>query len=309
LDCPLAVGVNEITVTVVSVDGTSEQYTITVIRAAPTAVTTINGAIGTLQGVPVVINVLANATPPDGTAINLAAVSPGSNGATTINPDGSSVTYTPAPPFFGLDYFTYTVAANNGATGVGLIAVVVTRVDQSNAPEVSVILSDTTTNLSFNAGNVNLVVPPGSYNGPMGPTDIFYIAYTEIVTPTANTTILPGGLRFAGKIFTLEAFFNNIELDNYVFPQPVTLTVRYDPSQINELRPETLSLFYWDEATQRWSQDGLTFVSRDTENHTITYLVAHFTEFAYFGSSTPTALEPEVEPELDNWIYLPAVQR
>jgi len=55
------------------------------------------------------------------------------------------------------------------------------------------------------------IVPPDAYDGsagPLGPTDIFFVAFTEIVTPSMHIATPPGGLRFAGKSYTLEAFFN-----------------------------------------------------------------------------------------------------
>jgi len=85
----------------------------------------------------------------------------------------------------------------------------------------------------------------------------------------------------------------------YVFPEPVEFTIAYDPTQINGLAPETLRLFYWDVDTQQWSQDGLTFVGNDTVNHTITYRVAHFTEFSYFGNA----------PAASQALYLPLISR
>ena len=89
----------------------------------------------------------------------------------------------------------------------------------------------------------------------------------------------------------------------------MTFTVSYDPAALSNLTLETLQLFYWDADTQQWSQDGLTFVSHDRVNHTLTYRVAHFTEFSYFGNSNPTALEPVEEPMLNHQLYLPTIER
>ena len=70
----------------------------------------------------------------------------------------------------------------------------------------------------------------------------------------------------------------------------MTFTFSYDPNRIHGLDPATLQLFYWDADANQWSQEGLTLVSRDLTNHTITYQVAHFTEFASFGSGQQVRL-------------------
>ena len=75
------------------------------------------------------------------------------------------------------------------------------------------------------------------------------------------------------------------------------------------MNPATLQLFYLDTATQQWSQAGLQEIGRDLVNQTITYLVSHFTEFGLFGSAAPTALEPEEEPALSSFLYLPMIGR
>jgi hypothetical protein len=65
------------------------------------------------------------------------------------------------------------------------------------------------------------------------------VVYTELMTPTGSVEGPPGGtLSFAGKVFTLNTFFNTTSLDNYVFPQPVTFTIHYEPgTAINNLPP------------------------------------------------------------------------
>ena len=315
LFCPLQVGENVVTVTVTEANGLATAHTITLTRQPPTVVFTANDAAGVLEGEAVQIFPLANDQDPAGAGLRIVTVTAPSNGVVQVSQEAQSLTYTPAAQFSGLDFFDYTAEDGSGATSASTVAVVVTVLAQEDTPQVAVIHPTQPTTASFSAGNISatLIVPPGAYNGaagPLGPRDVFYIAFTEIVTPAANVEASPApALSFAGKVFTLDAFFNNIVLDNYVFPEPVEFTIAYDPAQINGLIPETLRLYYWDVDTQQWSQDGLAFVSNDTVNHTITYRVAHFTEFSYFGSSTPKGLEPEVEPQIDNWIYLPAVQR
>jgi hypothetical protein len=70
----------------------------------------------------VIINVLANdcGLPP----LTVTAVSVPGHGTASINPD-STVTYTPANSFFGLDTFTYTVRNGSGATATRNVTVTV----------------------------------------------------------------------------------------------------------------------------------------------------------------------------------------
>ena len=313
--CPLEVGENVVTVTVTEANGVVTAYTITITRQPSTVVFTANDAAGVLEGESVQIFPLANDQDPAGAGLRIMAATASSNGVVQVSQDAQSLTYTPAAQFSGLDFFNYTAEDVSGATSTSMVAVVVTALAREDTPQVAVIHPTQPTTASFRADSTTatLIMPPGAYNGtagPLGPRDVFYIVFTEIVTPAANVEVSPApALSFAGKVFTLDAFFNNLVLDNYVFPSPVEFTIAYDPTRLNGLAAETLQLFYWDVDTQQWSQDGLNFVSNDTVNHMITYRVAHFTEFSYFGSGTPSALEPEMEPQIDNWIYLPAVQR
>jgi hypothetical protein len=91
---------------------------------------------------------------------------------------------------------------------------------------------------------------------------------------------------FAGNIFTLEAFFNNVNLEEYVFGEPFTITLSYDPALLGGVDEETLVLYYWDEESESWAQDGLTFVSRDPVANTVTYTIAHLTQFSWFAEDS-----------------------
>jgi len=65
-------------------------------------------------GVPTIINVLANDTPPSSGALAVTSVTQGQHGAVAINGDGT-LTYTPnSATFFGEDEFTYTVVTECG---------------------------------------------------------------------------------------------------------------------------------------------------------------------------------------------------
>jgi hypothetical protein len=81
----------------------------------------------TERDTPVVIDVLANDSDPDGDPLSVTAVSQGANGTVTINGPGpdNDVTYTPDGGFVGADAFEYTVSDGRGGEAVGRVTVTV----------------------------------------------------------------------------------------------------------------------------------------------------------------------------------------
>ncbi len=77
----------------------------------------------TTQEVPVIVDVLANDSDPDGDALTLdSIVIPPQNGQAIINPD-NTITYIPDPVFVGQDSFDYEVSDGNGGTNTALVTV------------------------------------------------------------------------------------------------------------------------------------------------------------------------------------------
>ncbi|WP_341218465.1 Ig-like domain-containing protein, partial [Neptunomonas phycophila] len=72
------------------------------------------------------LDVLLNASDPDGDALSVDAAS-ALNGTVSINPDGS-LTYVPNADFFGIDTLTYTVVDEDGGSATGTITVTVENV-------------------------------------------------------------------------------------------------------------------------------------------------------------------------------------
>ncbi|MEO1678370.1 MAG: Ig-like domain-containing protein [Pseudomonadota bacterium] len=101
-------------------DAATVSLTVTPVQDEPRAT---DDAASAIQGLPIVIDVLANDTDPDGDDLTISDVTDPSNGSVEILPDGSGVTYTPAPGFEGEDAFTYT--ASDGAGGPDAASVVV----------------------------------------------------------------------------------------------------------------------------------------------------------------------------------------
>lgn len=78
-------------------------------------------------------NVLANDTDPNFDSLTIISVTQGTNGSVAITGGGTSVSYTPAPDFFGPDSFTYTITDGNGGMDTATVSVNVTNVNDPPA--------------------------------------------------------------------------------------------------------------------------------------------------------------------------------
>lgn len=76
----------------------------------------------TLENTPVVVDVLANDTDPDGDALSIAGTPTALHGTVVVNPDGT-IEYTPDTGYTGDDVITYEVSDGNGGTDTGEVAV------------------------------------------------------------------------------------------------------------------------------------------------------------------------------------------
>ena len=94
-------------------------------RCANQAPHAANDTAGTVQGVSVRVQVLANDSDPEGTALTVAAVGTPGHGSTVINAD-NTVAYYPVSTFSGTDTFSYTARDAGGATGTATVTVTVT---------------------------------------------------------------------------------------------------------------------------------------------------------------------------------------
>ena len=102
--------------------------TVTRVNDPPVA----NGdATTTQEDTPVVtIDVLANDTDIDNDTLTVTAVSQGTNGSVTINPD-STLSYRPHANFYGSNVFTYTISDDKGRTDTARVNVTVNRVNDA----------------------------------------------------------------------------------------------------------------------------------------------------------------------------------
>jgi len=278
-------------VVVTAANGATLRYPV-VINRAPAIV---NTAASALQGNPVTVVLTNQVSDGDGDEWQVLDVTNGANGTVVLNPDGS-LTYTPGLSFVGIDTFTIIVVDEYGASSPLMVSIAVVAKSRSDQAA-DVLVHDNETGSSHVLTNdfmgenplftMNLQLPAGAYGGTLDSEDIFYLLYTEILTPTAEVSIPPSGFQFAGNIFTLEAFLNELNLPNFVFGEPITLTLSYDEALLGDMDESTLMLYYWDEDTQTWDQSGLTEVRRDLVANTVTYRVAHLTQFSWFAEDAP----------------------
>ncbi|MBX3010841.1 MAG: cadherin-like beta sandwich domain-containing protein [Caldilineaceae bacterium] len=278
-------------VVVTAESGATQSYQVVVNR--PPSV--VNTALSTLQNQPIAGTIASKVADADGDSWTAALAVAPAQGTVVLNPDGS-FTYTPVSDFVGLDTFTVTVVDANGATTEILVSIPVIALAKSEQAG-DVLLQDNQAGSTHTLTNalkgttplftMELQLPPNTYTGVLNERDIFYLLYTEILTPTAEVMTPPNSLQFAGNIFTLEAFLNDLNLENFVFGEPIRLTLQYDEALLEEIEEASLVLYYWDTDTQSWEQSGLTEVGRDLEANTVTYLVAHLTQFSWFGTTPP----------------------
>jgi hypothetical protein len=111
--------------------------TVTVDNDAPVAQPDAADAV---SGVPVLIDVLANDSDPNGDALELVAVSAASNGTTSLV--GDSVRYQSDAGFTGTDTFTYTVRDAGGAEVTGEVTVTVGPANEAPIAQDDVLVTD-----------------------------------------------------------------------------------------------------------------------------------------------------------------------
>jgi hypothetical protein len=87
------------------------------------------------SGAPVLINVLANDSDPDGDPLSIVSVTTPINGGSAVR-IGNSVNYTPVGGFVGVDRFSYTISDGRGGTATAVVTVNVTP--PANSPPVAV---------------------------------------------------------------------------------------------------------------------------------------------------------------------------
>jgi hypothetical protein len=134
-------GADAFTYTVSDGRGATATATITITVAAVNhAPLAQSDSASTDEDASVAIPVLANDRDPDGDALTMQSVSPPAHGVAQTS--GSTVMYTPAPGFYGVDSFTYVIIDGRGASASALVTV-----DVANVNDLPIAVGDTVSTL------------------------------------------------------------------------------------------------------------------------------------------------------------------
>jgi len=286
------------------IGSTSAEYQ-QVVKITPLAVNDAAGA----QDQPVSINVTANDLDPAGGGLTIISVTAPDHGSATIEPNSQNVIYTPQAGYSGIDIFEYAVRDSQGNVDAAMVVVVVTTpASGQETPQVQATnpTTDSTAAFTGTSFGVNVLAPAGFFTDTLDPKDVLFISFTPVLTPTEETNNPPANLKFGNAEFALEVFLNNQLLTGQTFAVPLVVTINYDPAVLRSLKPETLGLWYWDGTA--WNTDGVTIISNDVANHTLTVSMTHFSLYAFFAAA-PTGLNPDDEPEAPFRLYLPNVNK
>ncbi|MEV3901308.1 Ig-like domain-containing protein [Mycobacterium sp. NPDC050551] len=140
------------------------------------------------------IEVLDNDRDDDG-ALTIFSVTQPTGGTVTINPGGTSLSYTPDPEYNGgPDSFTYTVSDPDGHVATGSVTVTVTAVPDSS------IANDDSLEVAEDSGTTTITVLENDFD-PDGPLTI-----TDVTQPVGGTVAITGG--GTALTYTPDANFN-----------------------------------------------------------------------------------------------------
>jgi Big-like domain-containing protein len=210
----------------------------------PPSLAAVDDAASTVDGVPVVLLVLANDSDPLGGTLSVTAVTSGANGLTTT--DGTSVTFTPAAGFVGVDSFSYTVSSTSGATGTATVTVTV----DANTNAAPVALADGATTTSGAA----VVIPVLDNDSDADGDPLSVVAVTA---GSGGTTSTDG----TSVSYTPTASFSGTDTFQYTVSDGLataTATVT-----VTVTAPETLNvaLAFFRISTAEWRVEGTTSVT------------------------------------------------
>ncbi|MBV7409941.1 Ig-like domain-containing protein [Maritimibacter sp. DP1N21-5] len=129
-------GTDSFTYTITDIYGATDTATVTVnvdpVNDDPNA---DDDVVVIEQDSPVVIDVIANDSDPDGDPLEVLDYTQPSNGTVTANPDGT-LTYTPEAGYIGTDTFEYTVTDGNGGTDTATVSIGVQPDDENTTDAV-----------------------------------------------------------------------------------------------------------------------------------------------------------------------------
>ena len=205
---PIRIGNQSFTYTVSDGRGGLANGTVTIaVNHPPVAV---NDSASSAVGVPVVVNVLANDSDPNGDVLTIQNLLQGVDGAATVittGPDAGKVSYAPSVLGSGQHSFAYTVTDGRGGSAVGTVVVAVTAQVVANNPPVA---ANDTASTTFGTA-VTIPVLANDSDPDNDPRTI-----VSVTQPAAGTVTITGG----GTLLSY-----NPVLNSSVAPQVFTYTI------------------------------------------------------------------------------------
>ena len=141
------------------------------------------------------LGVLANDTDTDGDTLTVTSNTSASNGAVTVNADGS-FSYTPDADFNGADSFTYTIEDGNGGSDTATVSITVDPVNDAPAAADQTVTTDEDTGVAItvtaddtDGDTLGYVLVTSPANGSLGGTlpDVTYTPDADFNGPDAFT--------------------------------------------------------------------------------------------------------------------------
>lgn len=102
-------------------------------------------------------------------------------------------------------------------------------------------------------------------------------------------------MQIAKRVLQLSVYRETVALANYLFQEPLEITLRYVDTDIKGIKEDMLALAIYDFATDAWTIDGITLLEHDLEEN---YLVVETTRTGIYALVAPNQLT-----------FLPLIQR
>ncbi len=179
-------GPDSFSYTVTDVDGQSSTATVSVTVTSVDDVPTVVGdTAATDEDQPVTVAVLSNDSGLGDGPIVVTVTQP-LHGTVVVNPDGT-VTYTPAPDYYGTDSFSYTVTDADGQTGTATVTLAIAPVNDtpSAAADVATTAEDTPVTVAVLSND------SGIGDGPLAVTATSPMHGTVVVNADRTLTYTP----------------------------------------------------------------------------------------------------------------------
>ena len=114
--------------------------------------------------------------------------------------------------------------------------------------------------------------------GAVGETIV--LLYTPLSTPTQP---IPSSWLFANHAFNLAAYRGIELLSDYVFAEPISITIHYTDTDVIDMDEEALTLYHWD--GNGWADAACGAYDRHPDENWLAVPVCHLTPFALSSSS------------------------